>query len=306
MTKIHIPLTVPRDKEKEYQENFHLATQGTGRMMMFAGDQKVEHLNEDFVGAQIPPECADPEHYFRIASKAKIGVFSTQLGLIAKYGRDYPEIPHIVKINSKSNILKIVHKDPFGNLWYDLDDVLRFKKQTGLKIVGVGYTVYVGSWFESDMFRQAARLVYAAHQNGLLSVLWMYPRGKAVQDENDLRIIAGAAGVALCLGADFAKLNFPYGGDEKQAAQSYQTVTKAAGRTNVICIGGPKKTEKEFLATLQYQRDLGQTHGVAIGRNIYQRPLPEAIRMANAISAIAMFGRSADEALKIFTGKKEL
>ena len=94
---MHIPLSVPREKEREYQKNFNLATRKTGKMMMFAGDQKVEHLNDDFYGKGIPKEVADPEHYFKIADKARIGVFATQLGLIGRYGRDDQRIPYLVK-----------------------------------------------------------------------------------------------------------------------------------------------------------------------------------------------------------------
>lgn len=54
--------------------------------MLFAGDQKVEHLNDDFYGDDIHPDDADPEHLFRIAAKAKIGLFASQLGLVARYG----------------------------------------------------------------------------------------------------------------------------------------------------------------------------------------------------------------------------
>lgn len=306
MPKIHIPLSVPHNKEKDYLENFNLATRGTGRMLMLAADQKVEHLNRDFVGPDIPKEVSDPEHFFKIAQKAKIGVLSTQLGLIDKYGRDYPQIPHLVKVNSKTNILRTVDKDPFGNLWYDLEDIVDFKKQTNLNIVGVGYTVYVGSWFESDMFRQAAELIFKAHRFGLITALWMYPRGKAVQDEKDIEIIAGAAGVAVCLGADFAKMNYPYGRDELETAKEFKQVVNAAGRTRIICIGGSKKETKSFLEALVYQRDIAGTRGAAIGRNIFQRPINEAVRMANAISAIVSYGYSAEDAHKIFKGQLEL
>ena len=46
-------------------------------------------------------------------------------------------------------------------------------------------------------------------------VLWIYPRGKAVPDEKDPDLIAGAAGVALCLGADFVKVNPPKATDSQ-------------------------------------------------------------------------------------------
>jgi len=74
--------------------------------MLFAGDQKIEHLNDDFYGPGISPEDNDPEHLFRIASSAEIGCFATQMGLLARYGEDYPRVKYLVKLNSKTNVVK--------------------------------------------------------------------------------------------------------------------------------------------------------------------------------------------------------
>src|SRR5579872_6088651 len=93
---IKIPLDVPQSQKKTYTDNFLLATQNSGRLMLFAGDQKIEHLNDDFYGEGITAEDNDPEHMFKIASKARIGVFASQIGLIARYGMDYKDIPYIV------------------------------------------------------------------------------------------------------------------------------------------------------------------------------------------------------------------
>ncbi len=57
---------------------------GNDRLMLMAGDQKVEHLNNDFYGPEIAEDDGDPEHLFRIASRARIWVFATQMGLIAR------------------------------------------------------------------------------------------------------------------------------------------------------------------------------------------------------------------------------
>jgi len=307
--KIHIPLTVPKAKEKEYLKNFTTATRGTGKLMMFAGDQKVEHLNNDFYGKGIPAEVADPEHYFRIAKEAQIGVFATQLGLLAKYGRDYPQIPYLVKLNSKTNLLTEKYKDPVSERWLPVNDIVDFKKQSGLNIVGVGYTIYIGSWYEAEMFGQAARIVQEAHRQGLITVIWMYPRGKAVadKDEDNIHLIAGGAGVALCLGADFVKVNYPYNlAHCQKVANDFKEVVNAAGRTKVICIGGTKKHEKQFLKCLYDQIHVSGTEGNAIGRNIYQRELAEAIRMANAVSAVSLYDYSPEDAYEVFLGNKEL
>ena len=310
MKKINIPLTVPKNQEKEYQKNYEIATRGTGKMMMFAGDQKVEHLNRDFVGKDIPAEVADPEHYFRIANKSHIGVFATQFGMIAKYGPDYPDIPYLLKINSKTNIMTEKFQDPFSNRWLKMNSVAEFKKQSRLNIVGVGYTVYIGSAFEADMFGQAARLIYKAHKEGLITVIWIYPRGKAVRSKDEkenTHLLAGGAGVGLTLGADFVKINYPYNKNKrKQMAESFQEVTTAAGRSKVICVGGPKKDPKDYLQMLHDQIHIAGAMGNATGRNIYQRKLQDSINMADAISAVSLYDHSVEDAYKICQGKKKL
>lgn len=300
--KIHFPLTVPWYKRREYKRNYTIATRGTGRLFMFACDQKVEHLNEDFFGEGLAEEIQDPEHLFRIAKRAKIGAMATQLGLIAKYGRDYRHIPYIIKLNSKTNILKTIDKDPYANAWYSIDEVMRFKRHSKLPILGVGYTVYIGSWYESEMFRQAAEIIFRAHKEGLLTVLWMYPRGKAVLSESDPHLIAGGAGLACSLGADFVKIHLPKKNGRKSHELLKESVS-AAGRTGVICVGGPKKNARNFLTDVSCQLHIAKTRGVAVGRNIFQRPLDEAVRMANAISALIYGNVSAQEAYQRYVGK---
>ncbi len=304
-TKIYIPYTIPKNKRKEYVKNWKVATKNTGKLMMFAADQKVEHLNDDYVGPKIPEEVADPAHYFKIAKMAHIGVLAPQLGLVAKYADICPKIPLIIKLNSKTNIIKRSAKDPFSNRWYHIEDIITFKKQSGLNIVGVGYTVYIGSNYEPDSFGQAARIISKAHQEGLLAVIWMYPRGQAIKNEENIHLLAGGAGVGVCLGADFVKTNYPYGNPTKETAKKFKEVVKAAGRTGVICVGGKKIAEKKYLKHLHDQIHISGVRGCAVARNIYQRTLPEAIRMANAISAVCLYNYSPSEAYKIFIGKKE-
>ena len=305
-----VPADVPKSMAAEYTKNFLKITHSTGNLMLFAGDQKIEHLNDDFHGRirvdgneiEIPSDDNDPEHLFRIASKAKIGVFATQLGLIAKYGPSYKIVPYIVKLNSKSHLVKTSQKDPQSQAAWTVDDVAKFRKESGLNIVGVGYTVYAGSEFESEMIREAAQAAFHAHQNGLLAVFWMYPRGKAVIDEKDPHLIAGAAGMGSCLGADFVKVNYPKP-KEGKAADSFREAILAAGkRTGVITAGGGSKSVSDFLQETWDQINISGCRGNATGRNIHQKPLDEAIRLANAISAITIEGKGVDEAMKIYEG----
>ena len=91
LTRVDVPADVPSSLQSQYEQNFQTMTKGTGRLMLFAGDQKVEHLNDDFYGTlsngeAIAEDDADPEHLFKIARDGVIGCFATQLGLIARYG----------------------------------------------------------------------------------------------------------------------------------------------------------------------------------------------------------------------------
>ena len=300
---IQIPFDVPKDAENTYVDNYLTMTRHTGRLMLFAGDQKVEHLNKDFYGEGIAPDDNTPEHLFRVAQAGEIGVFATQLGLIARYGRDYPDVPYLVKLNSKTNLVKTDHMDPFSNQWIDIDQVLEFKNSTRLNILAVGYTIYLGSEFEADMLRQAAQIVYEAHQVGLLTVLWIYPRGKAVKDEKDPHLIAGATGVAAALGSDFVKVNYPKQ-EGKESKEIFKEAVLAAGRTKVVCAGGSSIEPRAFLQQLHDQIFVSGAAGNATGRNIHQKAFDEAVRMCNAISAITLAGKSVDEATNIFLGKE--
>lgn len=300
--EIHIPGDVPNGSINEFVNNYDLITHGSGRLMLFAGDQKIEHLNKDFYGEGIHEDDNEPEHLFKIADAAEIGLFATQLGLVSLYGGDYPEIPYLVKLNSKTNLVKTAQRDPISPTLIDVEQVVEFKKDSGLEIVGIGYTIYLGSEFEHIMLREAAQAVYKAHQAGLISVLWIYPRGQAVKDEKDADLIAGATGVAATLGADFVKVNAPKKDGVASAGILIQAV-KAAGKTKVICAGGSSTDPKAFLQSLHDQINIAGVSGNATGRNIHQKSLEEAVRMCNAISAITIHDKSVEEAVKIYEGK---
>ncbi len=302
MSEIKIPLDVDSASRSTYEENYRTATHDTGRLMLFAGDQKIEHLNDDFYGESIAPEDNDPEHLFRIASQAKIGVFASQLGLIAHYGMDYKDIPYIIKLNSKTHLVKTSQKDPISNELYTIHGVHEFKRTSGLNILGVGYTIYFGSEYESQMLSEAARLTHEAHLNGLLMVVWAYPRGKAVLDEKNPHLIAGAAGATACLGADFVKVNYPKQ-EGVSSAEALKEAVVAAGRTKLICAGGSSMDAEKFFSTLHDQIHIGGASGNATGRNIHQRPLDEAVRFSNAISAITLEQASVEKALEIYKGQ---
>ena len=297
-----MPLAVPSHKKAEYKKNYSALTGGRGRLLLIAGDQKVEHLNTDFFGPGITPEDNNPEHLFKIAAASRGGVLATHLGFISRYGQDYRRLPYIVKLNAKTNIGTDEEKNS-SKLWWSVADIVKFKKDSGLKIVGVGYTVYLGGKYEGQILREAARMIYEAHRNGLAAIIWMYPRGKNIKEE-DIHTIAGGAGVAAALDADFVKIKYPYGlKDKKATAAKFQEATAAAGRTKVICVGGSKRPVKELLETLEDQVKIAGANGLAMGRNIHQRSLEEATRLTAALGAILFHDKTAKEALEIYDKK---
>jgi len=304
MSELKVPLTVPASKQREYRKNFDLATAGSGSLLLFAGDQKVEHLNSDFIGTGIALEDASPEHLFQIAAASPVGVFATHLGLIAHYGADYPKVPYLVKLNGRSNLSQNTEK-LISKAWLSVNDVIDFKKQSGLNILGVGYTVYLGGEKESKMLSEAAEIVHEAHKNGLLAIIWMYPRGKNI-NEDDIHTIAGGAGIAAALGADFVKVKYPYDKKTKGVAENFQEVIKAAGRTRVICVGGSKQDAKELITYAYNQKHISGSCGLAVGRNLHQRPLKDAILLATALALVINHDASLEDALAVYGGKKKI
>jgi class I fructose-bisphosphate aldolase len=293
---------MPESREV-YLDNYLKATRNTGRLMLFACDQKIEHLNDDFYGDGIDFADAEPEHLFKIGDQGICGILAGQRGLIAHYAADYPEINYLVKMNSKTNIISTKQDDPYSPQLCDLDAVLAMR-EAGTNIVGVGYTIYLGSEYESTMMAEAGELIAQAHANGLIVVLWIYPRGKAIEAEKDPALIAGAAGVALCLGADFVKVNPPKAA-EGTSAEALKIASLASGRCGLVCAGGSTVDAQTFLSQLYEQIHVGGACGNATGRNIHQRSLDEAVRLTKAISAITLADADVAEALAIFNGERD-
>lgn len=293
--RVRVPAHVPIAERRRFALSYTTMTRGTGNLMLMAGDQKIEHLNDDFFGADIHQDDAHPEHLFRVASGGDVGCFATQHGMIATYGLDYSDVPYLVKMNAKTDVVSSKQAEPRSYAHVTIEDVLRLRQYGKLNIVGIGYTLYIGSEYESEMIAELGKLIAQAHACGMLVVVWAYPRGKAVTQEKNTHLIAGAAGVAAALGADFVKVNCP-----TEGPASLREAVAAAGRTGVIVSGGASLGVREFL---QYTYDTiheGGCRGSATGRNVHQRSDSEAIAMTKAVSSIVYHHASVDEAHRLY------
>ncbi len=274
-----IPLTVPPEYQKQYQKNFMQLTHEDPRQrcFIFAADQRLEHLYDDFHGDQIPEVVGEPEHIFQIAQDAPISALATHFGLISRYGLDFPTIPYIVKMNGKSNLIDPKQQDPYSSLLFSFEAVLQ--AGSSINLVGLGYTIYLGSRYESTMLHEAALVVAAAHSKGLIAILWIYPRGNHLLTQKNQSLSAGATGTALSLGADFVKIAAPPSLNELKDA------VKNGGNTGVICAGGATQESKQLLTNIKQQLEAG-ARGCAIGRNIFQKNRSDAIALCTKIHAL--------------------
>jgi fructose-bisphosphate aldolase / 6-deoxy-5-ketofructose 1-phosphate synthase len=280
-----IPGDIPEALHQKFQENYNAITKNSQKLFLFAGDHKLEKAN-----------TLKPEYLFELAAEPGIGAFATHLGLIARYGKSHPTTNYIAKLNGKSNLLKTRKhksfflrgdlysfslKDPISRQLWSIQDVLTLQKNSGLNIRGVGYTIYLGSSFESEMLREAARIVTEAHQHGLVAILWMYPRGHSVKDELDGEIIAGAAGIGTELGADFVKIKIP----SHEPIEWLQKSVESAGNTKVLISGGEKYSDpKNFIKEMEEYLSKTNIAGYAVGRNIFECEPQQAKEMIKKLS----------------------
>ncbi len=247
-----------------------------GKCMILAYDQGFEHGPSD-----LNLKTADPNYVLDIALEGRYTALALQSGIADKYYAGYfKNIPLIVKLNGKTNYSK---GEPLSLQHTSVKHALE------LGAVGVGYTIYLGSEHEQQMFVEFGRICDQAHNAGIPVVCWMYPRGDAIKNDLDTNVIAYASRVAMELGADVVKLKF--NGD----VEGMKWIVKCAGKTKVIIAGGDKTDDKTFLNAVHLAMKAGAI-GVAVGRNVWQHDQPHNI--TNALKQVVFENKTAEQALK--------
>jgi class I fructose-bisphosphate aldolase len=165
-----------------------------GKTLILAYDQGMEHGPTDFNDKNV-----DPNYVIKIAKEGKFSALAVQKGIAEKYNSEIrkSKIPLIVKLNGKTSLVK---GDPVSR---QLTTVKEAKK---LGAKGVGYTIYIGSKHEEEMFMEVENITREAHKRGLPVVIWMYPRGEGTKGKKDTELMAYATRVALELGVDVVKV----------------------------------------------------------------------------------------------------
>lgn len=228
-----------------------------GKALYLAYDQGLEHGPTDF-----NDESIHPENILKIAVNGSYNGVIFQKGIAQNYYAHYKDkIPLILKLNGKTNLTE---DDPYA------PQICSVKEAVELGAAAVGYTIYVGSKFEHEMFKEFAKIEEEAHFGNIPLVAWMYLRGSETINKDPKELAVYAARIGLELGADIIKMKYP--GDE----ETFRKCVEAAGTTKIVVSGGEKIEEQEFLDLAKKFMECGAM-GMAVGRNIWQDDDPLAL-----------------------------
>jgi class I fructose-bisphosphate aldolase len=263
---------------------------GGGTLLVLPIDQGLEHGPVDFF---VNPDALDPAYQYALAKEGRFSAIALQIGLAEKYFHEYAgEVPLILKLNGKTSIPP--DTQAFSGRIGTVEDAVR------LGADAVGYTVYVGSPAQDRDFLQFGEVREQAQRLGMPVIVWAYPRGEAVAKKggrDSLYAVDYAARVALELGADIVKVNYPvpsekdkdspppYNSLQLSHAEMFRKVVESAGRCLVLVSGGEKVGDDELLGKVRSSMDSGAT-GIIFGRNLWQRPKAEALQLTRELHAI--------------------
>lgn len=268
---------------------------GTGKLVILPVDQGFEHGPGRSFGPN--PPAYDPRYHFELALEAGCNAYAAPLGFLEAGAREFAgEIPLILKANDHDLLMN--EKDPNQALTGSVEDALR------LGCAGIGFTIYPGSEHRLEMYEQIRAYAAEAKRNGLAVIIWSYPRGSQLSKEGETAIdVCGyAAHIAAQLGAHIIKVKIPTAHIEQEEARKVYESQKIPidtladrikhivqcafnGRRIVIFSGGTFESDEKLLEEIQGVQD-GGGFGSIIGRNSFQRPEPEALKLLGRIMEI--------------------
>ena len=269
---------------------------GTGKLVILPVDQGFEHGPARSFAPN--PAGYDPHYHFRLAIDAGLSAYAAPLGFIEAGADTFAgAIPTILKVNS-ANSLARAKEGPTQAVTASVQDALR------LGCSAIGFTIYPGSDEAYGMMEEIAEMGREAKAHGLAVVIWSYPRGGTLskQGETAIDICAYAAHMAALLGAHIIKVKPPTEVLELDAAkkvyeqQKIDISSPAArirhvvqscfnGRRIVVFSGGEAKDAEGVMNEARAIRD-GGGNGSIIGRNSFQRPRDQALKLLDGIVRI--------------------
>jgi len=269
---------------------------GTGKLVILPVDQGFEHGPARSFAPN--PPAYNPHYHFELAIEARCNAYAAPLGFLEAGARDFAgDIPLILKVND--NDVLGADKDPNQALTASVHDALR------LGCCAIGFTIYPGSARRLEMYGQLRAYAEEAKRNGLALVVWSYPRGSALgkDGESAIDVVGYAVQIAAQLGAHIIKVKLPTAHIEQDAARKVYEERRIpiatlaervrhvvdcafAGRRIVIFSGGAAVFDDDKLLDEIRSIHSGGGFGSIIGRNSFQRPREQALRMLGAVMDI--------------------
>ncbi|WP_394833900.1 class I fructose-bisphosphate aldolase [Pendulispora rubella] len=271
------------------------ALAGTGKFVILPVDQGFEHGPARSFAPN--PEGYDPDYHFQLAIDSGCNAYAAPLGFLEAGADKFAgQIPLILKLNNSDTLAKV--DQPCSALTGSVKDAVR------LGCVAIGYTIYPGSGQRNTMYQDLRDLIAEAKSYGLPTVLWAYPRGAGLSKEGELAADVGAyaAQISAQLGAHIIKIKPPKDFIEqpeaKKVFEKYNIPTKTLadrvrhcvqsafnGKRIIIFSGGEAKGTEDVLAEVK-EIAAGGGFGSIMGRNAFQRPRPEALKLLSDVIAI--------------------
>ena len=266
---------------------------GTGKMIILPVDQGFEHGPARSFAPN--PAGYDPHYHYQLAIDAGLNAYAAPLGMLEAGADTFAgQIPTILKVNSSNSLLSgTAGKDQA--ITASVDDALR------LGCAAIGFTIYPGSDASLGMFEEISAMREEAARKGVATVIWSYPRGEGVTKDGEtaIDVAAYAAQIAALLGAHVIKIKLSTDhlmqAEAKKVyeAQGIDIATQAArvrhcmqaafgGRRIVVFSGGAAKGEDSVYDDARAIRD-GGGNGSIIGRNSFQRPREDALKLLSTL-----------------------
>jgi fructose-bisphosphate aldolase, class I len=300
------------DRKPAVARNFQLLLNtgrlaGTGYVSILPVDQGIEHS----AGASFAPNPIyfDPESIVRLAIEGGCNAVASTLGALGAVSRKYAhKIPFLVKLNH-NEFLTYPNK-------YDQILFGSVKQAFEMGAVAIGATIYFGSPESARQIQEVSQVFAAAHELGMVTVLWCYLRNNAFKgsDNTDYHLAADLTGQANHLGvtiqADIIKQKLPttnhgyevlkFGKTHKKVYSDltprdhpielcrYQVANCFMGRSPLINSGGESKGESDLAdaaRTAVINKRAGGM-GLISGRKAFQRPMDEGVRLLNLIQDV--------------------
>jgi fructose-bisphosphate aldolase, class I len=273
----------------------HGALAGTGKFVILPVDQGFEHGPARSFAPN--PPAYDPDYHFQLAIDAGCNAYAAPLGLLeASADKFAGQIPLILKLNNSDLLAKV--DQPISAVTGSVIDAVR------LGCAAIGYTIYPGSSARNPMYEHLRELILEAKDHGMPTIVWAYPRGAGLSKEGEqaVDVVAYAAQISCQLGAHIVKVKPPKDYVEQPEAKKvydkYKIPTKTladrvrhviesafCGKRIVIFSGGDTKGTDDLLEDVRGIA-AGGGFGSIIGRNSFQRPRAEALKLLASVMDI--------------------